>query len=131
LDRAVIGDVGLKGPPDADGSVEIHFGLIPAYRGQGCGTEAVQALISWAFTQPQVRLITAVCDHDNAASIRVLKKLGMRRVRVEGRSLRWYLSAGIRMLKKTGEPSVGVKVPSLVWHLSRSRYAEHTQRGGG
>ena len=121
-DKTVIGDVGIKGPPDRDGSVEIHFGLVPAYRRQGCGSEAVQALVRWVFTQPRAQLITAVCDYDNAASIRVLTKLGMRRVRIEGRLLLWYLSAAIGMFIRSEVLRANVKVPSLVWHLSRSRY---------
>jgi ribosomal-protein-alanine N-acetyltransferase len=147
-DRVVIGDAGFKGPPDRDGSVELAFGFVPAYRRQGYGFEAAHALFRWAFTQPEVRLITSVCDHDNAGAIRVNEKLGMRRVGVEPPSLLWRLSSSIRMLEKAGMRRVsasllgqlsrgirvldtlgvrgiGVKGPSLVWHLSRSRYSEY------
>jgi [ribosomal protein S5]-alanine N-acetyltransferase len=149
-DNAVIGDVGLKGPPDRDGSVEIHYGLEPAYQRHGYGFEAVEALVGWTFVQPRVRLITAVCDHDNVPSVRVLEKLRMRRVRVEGGSLWWRLSAGIAALERWGMRRTGqflrkqlarsihalerlgrrridVRGPSHVWHLSRDSWAEHRE----
>lgn len=147
-DRAVIGDVGFKGPPDRDGSVELACGLVPAYRRQGYGVEAVQELFRWAFTQPEVRLIISVCDYDNAGSIRMSEKLGMRCVGVRGPSLFWRLSRSIRMLERLGMRRVstfllsrlsrsirilerlgmrrvGTQGPALVWHLSTSRYSEH------
>jgi ribosomal-protein-alanine N-acetyltransferase len=91
-DRAVIGDAGFKGPPDHEGSVEIAYGIVPAYRRQGYTFEAVQALIGWSFSQPEVMQIIATCDDDNAGSIRILEKLGMQRVGVNGRSLSWLLA---------------------------------------
>ena len=90
-DRAVIGDAGFKGPPDHEGSIEIAYGVVPAYRRQGYTFEAVQALVSWAFSHPEVKQIIATCDDDNAGSIRILEKLSMRRVGVNGRSLSWLL----------------------------------------
>src|SRR5687767_5523827 len=33
--RSVIGSVGFKGPPDADGMVEIAYGIVPAFQGKG------------------------------------------------------------------------------------------------
>jgi len=90
-DRAVIGDAGFKGPPDHEGSVEIAYGIVPAYRRQGYAFEAVQALVRWAFGHPEVQMITAVCNDDNTGSIRILEKLGMERVGVTGRSLSWHL----------------------------------------
>ena len=91
-DRTVIGDAGFKGPPDHDGSVEIAYGVVPPYRRQGYTFEAVQALVGWALSRPEVRRITATCDNDNAGSIRILEKLGMHRAGVDGGSLSWVLS---------------------------------------
>src|SRR5438445_1212290 len=91
-DRSVIGDAGFKGPPDHEGSVEIAYGVVPAYRRQGYTFEAVQALVSWAFSHPGVKRIIATCDDDNEGSIRILEKLGIKRVAVNGRSLSWLLA---------------------------------------
>lgn len=78
--RVVIGDGGFKGPPLADGSVEIGYALTAAYRRQGYGLEAVGGLVEWAFGHPEVREVRAETLPDNAASIALLRRLGMRRV---------------------------------------------------
>jgi ribosomal-protein-alanine N-acetyltransferase len=88
-DRLLIGDLGFKGLPDAHGMVEIGYGIIPSYRGQGYATEAARALIDWASKQPNVRSITAECEATNRASIRVLEKLGLRQSGQEGNLLKW------------------------------------------
>ncbi|PYV46421.1 MAG: hypothetical protein DMG92_18090 [Acidobacteria bacterium] len=44
--NTVIGSINLKGPPDAEGDVEIGWGLNEGYRGQGYATEAAAAAMS-------------------------------------------------------------------------------------
>jgi [ribosomal protein S5]-alanine N-acetyltransferase len=72
----VIGDVGFMGPPGSDGDVEIGYSVSAAHRRQGVAGEAVGGLVEWAFEQPDVMLIRARCEPDNAASIRVLEANG-------------------------------------------------------
>jgi RimJ/RimL family protein N-acetyltransferase len=48
LTSAPIGSCGFKGPPDADGMVEIAYGIDPEYRGHGYAKEAAQALVAFA-----------------------------------------------------------------------------------
>ena len=91
-ERVVVGDLGFKGKPDHAGMVEIGYSVVPAYRRQGYAFEAVQALVGWAFAQPGVSRITAECSPDNAPSIRILEKLGMRRLETGGHLLRWGLT---------------------------------------
>ena len=81
-DRQVVGDVGFKGRPDAHGSVDIGYGIVPAYRQQGYGFEGAAGLRDWAFEQSGVQRLTADCWPHNTASARILEKLGMRRVGV-------------------------------------------------
>lgn len=92
-DRVLIGDIGFKGDPDASGTVEIGYGVVPAYRRQGYTTEAARAMITWAFSQPGVTQVAADCLPDNIGSIRVLEKLGLRRTGTrdsdEGLLLTW------------------------------------------
>lgn len=72
------GLVGFKGYPDEQGQVEIGYGLEPAYRNQGYMSEAVQALIEWAFAAPEcISIIAAEVYKTNPASMRVLQKAGM------------------------------------------------------
>ena len=70
-----IGDLCFKGLGD-DGAVEIGYGLLPAWQGKGYATEAVTAAVAWAAAQPGVRKIEAETEPDNAASQRVLAKVG-------------------------------------------------------
>lgn len=79
-ERMVIGDVGFKGKPDSTGTVDLGYGLVPAYRRRGYGYEAAATLRDWAFTQPNVRRMTADCLPDNIGSARILQKLGMKQI---------------------------------------------------
>lgn len=73
-DGTVIGDAGFKGNA-VKGAVEIGYGLETAFEGNGYMTEAVKALIDWAFTQDGVYCVEAETEADNRASQRVLEKL--------------------------------------------------------
>jgi RimJ/RimL family protein N-acetyltransferase len=77
-DRLVIGGASFKGPPDADGMVEIAYGVAPGYRGKGFATEAAQALVEYAFASGRVRLVRAHTLPEPNASTRVLTKCGFR-----------------------------------------------------
>jgi ribosomal-protein-alanine N-acetyltransferase len=90
-ERTVIGDLGFKGRPDDEGTVEIGYSVLPAYRRQGFASEAVRALVDWALAQQGVRGIVAECSAENAPSIRVLEKVGMQRLGTAGTLLRWEL----------------------------------------
>ena len=57
--RVLIGNGGFKGPPDDEGTVEIGYSLLQPYRDKGYTTEAVKALLSWAFGHPEVTLVIA------------------------------------------------------------------------
>lgn len=72
-----VGDAGFKGAP-ACGEVEIGYGIDPAFRSQGYATEAVRALVDWAFGQEGVYYVMAEREKDNLASARVLEKLAFR-----------------------------------------------------
>jgi len=79
-DDAVVGTCGFKGPPDADGVVEIAYGVAPEYQGRGYATEAAQALTDYAFRRGKVRVVRAHTRPEPNASTRVLTKCGFRRI---------------------------------------------------
>lgn len=56
----------------------LFYAVYPEYRRQGIAVEATQALIGFAFNHLRVRCIIATTDFDNAGSIGVMKRLGMR-----------------------------------------------------
>ena len=72
--NAVIGDLGFKGGPQK-GTVEIGYGLEQDYAGQGLMTEAVEAMLDWAFVQDGIYAVEAETVPDNAASQRILHKM--------------------------------------------------------
>jgi RimJ/RimL family protein N-acetyltransferase len=73
---ARIGSCGYKGPPGAEGVVEIAYGIDPAYQGRGYATEAARALIAFALDTGQVRVVCAHTRPEKNASTRVLTKCG-------------------------------------------------------
>jgi len=78
--NAVIGRCGFKGPPTSDGIVEIAYGVDPDYQGKGYATEAAGALIAYAFSTGNVRVVRAHTLPEANASTRVLTKCGFRQV---------------------------------------------------
>lgn len=71
-----IGNGGFKGPPDPEGTVEIGYSVIPEYQRLGLASEAVGALLGWAFAHAVITRVTAHTLPDLTPSIRVLEKLG-------------------------------------------------------
>lgn len=71
----VIGDGGYKGNPNQNGEVEIGYEIIESQRRKGYATEAINALIDWAITKPEVKCITAKCHENNTPSQNLLQKL--------------------------------------------------------
>lgn len=58
--------------------VGLYWAIAPAHRRRGYATEVGGSLIAYAFTTLRLRRIVATTTHDNAASIGVMRKLGMR-----------------------------------------------------
>ena len=76
----LIGSAGFNGLDPETGTLLLGFSVLPAFTGLGYASEAAWALLEWAFAQPGVRRVAARAFPDNAASLRVLEHLGMRRV---------------------------------------------------
>jgi [ribosomal protein S5]-alanine N-acetyltransferase len=73
-ENIMVGDLCFKGEPNKNGEIEIGYGTYPAFEGKGYMTEAVGAIIMWAFAQPKVQLVTAQTDPTNIASQKILEK---------------------------------------------------------
>ena len=71
---AEIGGICFKGIADAQGRVELGYGIEEPYRCRGYATEAVRAMAAWALSQPDVRCVLAQTEPHNAISQRVLQK---------------------------------------------------------
>ncbi|MGK8428306.1 GNAT family N-acetyltransferase [Bacillus cereus] len=90
-DDSVLGDIGFKGKPNEDQTVEIGYGFIEKYWNQGYATEAVKELIDWAFKTGEVETIIAETLLDNYSSMRVLEKLHMKRVNATETMINWKI----------------------------------------
>ena len=72
-DGTHIGELCFKGL-SADGIAEIGYGISEEYRNNGYATEAVKAVLDWAFAHQEVIAVEAETDPNNTASKRVLEK---------------------------------------------------------
>ncbi|MEP6686660.1 MAG: GNAT family N-acetyltransferase, partial [Verrucomicrobiota bacterium] len=79
-DNIIIGLCSFTGPPSANETVEIAYGITPDYRGSGYASEAAQALIDYAAASGQVRTIRAHTLPEHNASTSVLLKCGFTRI---------------------------------------------------
>jgi RimJ/RimL family protein N-acetyltransferase len=71
-----VGCASYKGPPDADGMVEIAYAIAPSREGHGLATLAAAALVRHASTNAEVKIIRAHTLPEKNASGRVLEKCG-------------------------------------------------------
>lgn len=86
-----VGDIGFHSAPDGNGSVEIGYGLVEAYRGRGIATEATRALTGWALGLPGVAEVCAQTEPGHLPSQRVLLKAGFRDAGLDGGMHRFVL----------------------------------------
>ena len=78
----VIGNCGIRRKPENDWEADIGYELAPEYWGRGYATEAALAIVNFGFRELGLYRISSWCIADNAASARVLEKVGLR---LEGR----------------------------------------------
>lgn len=74
--RVAIGNGGFRAPPTPAGAIEVGYSLLEEHHGKGYATEAIGALLAWAFGHAEVRLVAAETLPSLAPSIRLLEKLG-------------------------------------------------------
>jgi [ribosomal protein S5]-alanine N-acetyltransferase len=88
--HSMIGDLFFKGEP-INGSVEIAYGTYDAFQGKGYMTEAVSAMIDWAFQHDEVKEILAETEKHNIASQRILIKNGFEKMKETADMLWWRI----------------------------------------
>ncbi len=75
-DKAVIGSIDFKYPPNQTGETEIGYGLNSRFTGNGYMTESVQTFCAWGLQNPSIKVILAETEKTNKASQLVLIKSG-------------------------------------------------------
>ena len=78
----LIGNCGIRQASAGAREADVGYELAPAHWGRGYATEAARAIVQFGFAELKVHRIWAWCIADNAASARVLERLGMK---LEGR----------------------------------------------
>jgi RimJ/RimL family protein N-acetyltransferase len=82
----LVGDVGISPADDEPGVIKIGYTMSPSFQGRGYATEAVAALIAYAFGTLGADVVRAYASAENLPSIRVAEKVGMQLIeRVERR----------------------------------------------
>ena len=82
----LVGDVGLSPADDEPGVIKLGYTTSPEFQGRGYATEAVRALVDYAFDTLGADLVRAYASAANTSSIRVAEKVGLRLVeRIERR----------------------------------------------
>jgi RimJ/RimL family protein N-acetyltransferase len=76
----IVGDVGLSVADGEPGVIKVGYTIDPAFQGLGYATEAIRALVEFAFETLGAELVRAHASAENAPSIRVAEKVGMRLV---------------------------------------------------
>ena len=79
-DGEAVGSVAFGGKPDPAGAVLIGYAMYPGHEGRGYATEAVKAMVEWAFAQPGVKTLRALAPVWNTPAVHVAEKVGMRPV---------------------------------------------------
>jgi aminoglycoside 6'-N-acetyltransferase len=100
----IVGDVGLSPAEDAAGTIKVGYTIAPAHQRRGYASEAVAALVEYAFTVLDADAVRAYADAGNVASTRVMEKVGMRLIeRFEGTEDDGTHWTGVRYERERGE----------------------------
>lgn len=73
---ALIGNGGYAGDPSEVGEIEVGYEVAPHYRRRGYASEAVRALVEYAFEDPGITRVLAHTLAEENASVQVLRKVG-------------------------------------------------------
>jgi RimJ/RimL family protein N-acetyltransferase len=77
---SLVGDVGLSRHDGEPGVIKVGYTIAPRFQGRGYATEAVGALVGYAFDALGAEVVRAYASAENLSSIRVAEKVGLRLV---------------------------------------------------
>jgi RimJ/RimL family protein N-acetyltransferase len=73
----LVGDVGLSPADGEPGVIMVGYTISPAFQARGYATEAIRALVDYAFDTLEADVVRAYASAENIPSIRVAEKVGM------------------------------------------------------
>lgn len=107
-DDTLIGMCGLRQVAGHDW-VELLFSLRQRHWGRGLGTEAVFAVLEYAFRTLELPRIVALVDVGNPALVRIVRRAGMSFFTSEGERTYWETSRE-RYLSSSGRPPAPTEI---------------------
>ncbi|HCT31205.1 MAG TPA: N-acetyltransferase [Bacteroidales bacterium] len=90
-ENIMVGDICIVDEPNQQGEIEIGYGTYEKFQSKGYMTEAVNGIIEWAKTQPNVKSIIASTSNENAASYKVLIKNNFEKIGESEGLINWKL----------------------------------------
>lgn len=75
----LVGDCAFKIEEDDENQAEIGYTLARAYQGRGFASEAISCILEYAFASLGLHRVIAITDVENAPSVALLERLGLRR----------------------------------------------------
>jgi [ribosomal protein S5]-alanine N-acetyltransferase len=105
-EHRLVGSGGFTGKPNAQGSVEIGYEIAPTHRQRGLATELARALVTHAFSHPEVNAVTAHTLAEENPSTRVLLNCGLAKVAEiehpeDGKLWRWEITREAWLAQKS------------------------------
>ena len=73
----LVGDVGISAVDSEPSVAKIGYTIAPAFQGRGYATEAVRALVDYAFETLGVERVRAFAAAENVPSVRVAENVGL------------------------------------------------------
>ena len=94
--QALVGDVGLSPAEGEADVIKLGYTMSPAFQGRGYATEAVTALVTYAFETLATEVVRIYANEVNVPSIRVAEKAGLRLIERIERSYDGEVWIGVR-----------------------------------
>lgn len=82
-ERCIIGSAGFHDLPNADGMIEVGFGIEPTFRNRGFGKELLFGMWRWVIGTSGVRTLRYTVSPTNDVSQHIVRSLGFAHVGVQ------------------------------------------------
>ena len=102
--NTIAGEIGFKRKADENGYIELGYSTQPKFRIQGYMTEAISAIVKWAFTFKEVKAVIAETTDKNIPSIKVLRKNG-------------FMDFNYSKPPEPGTENIHNKDVKMIWHI--------------
>jgi aminoglycoside 6'-N-acetyltransferase len=100
----LVGDVGLSPASGEPGVIKVGYTMAPAYQGRGYASEAVAALVRYAFDTLGADVVRAYASGLNIPSHRVAEKVGMTLMETFERRHGDQVWTGVRYERRRDDP---------------------------